>query len=144
MGDYAITLVENRTQVRRFYEEAINNANYALVREIFDEKVILHDPALPGGEVSGLENFMKVLLMYRSAFPDLHIAVEDQIVEGDKVVTRFTIHATHMGDLMGIKPSGKRIKVTGVSIIRFGRGKAVEEWIEEDSLGLMRQLGVIQ
>ncbi len=91
--------------------------------------------------MSGIENFKNVLIMLGSAFPDLHITVEDPIVEGDKVVTRFSIRATHKGDLTGIPPTGKPINVTGISIIRFIRGKAVEEWIEEGGLGLMRPVG---
>ncbi len=102
-----------------------------------------HDPLLPDGAVRGLERFKDALRMFRSAFPHLHITVEDQIVESDKVVTRFVIRATHKRDLMGIPATGKPIKVTGISIIIFVRGKAVEEWIEEDGPGPMRQLGIL-
>ncbi len=82
--------------------------------------------------------------MFRFAFPDLHITVEDQIQENEQVVTRFTINGTHKGDLMGIPATGKKFKVSGISIIRFDRGRVVEEWIEEDGLGLMRQLRVVK
>ena len=82
--------------------------------------------------------------MFRSAFPDLHVTVEDQIQENERVVTRFTIDGTHKSDLMGILATGKKFKVSGISIILFEHGKAVEEWIEEDGLGLMRQLGVVK
>lgn len=82
--------------------------------------------------------------MFRSAFPDLHITVEDMIQENDKVVTRFVIQRTHRGELMGIHASGKKFKMSGISIIRFVRGKGIEEWIEEDTLGLLRQLGVVE
>ncbi len=130
--------------VLRFYEEVINKADYGQLNSIFSENVVWHDPLLPGGEVRGLERFTDVLRMFRSAFPDLHISVEDQIVEEDKVVTRFMIRGTHKGDLMGIPATGKPIMVTGISIIIFSGGKAVEEWIEEDGLGLMRQLGILR
>jgi predicted ester cyclase len=60
-----------------------------------------------------------------------------------QVVTRFTIDGTHKGELMGVSAAGRKFKVSGMSIIRFEQGKAVEEWIEEDGLGLMRQLGVV-
>lgn len=133
---------ENKSQVIRFYE-IINKASYDLLDQILDQNIVWHDPLLPGGRVEGIENFKKVLKMFRSAFPDLHIKLEDQIVEGDKVVSRFVIRATHKGDLMEIRANGKPIRVSGISIIRFANGKAVEEWIEEDSLGLMHQLGVL-
>lgn len=132
---------ENKTRVVEFYE-IINSGKYDQLDSILDSHVIWHDPLLPSGEVRGIDNFKKVLKMFRSAFPDLHIKLEDQIVEGDKVVTRFVISATHKGDLMGIPSTGKPIKVTGISIIRFTNGKMVEEWIEEDGLGMMRQLGI--
>jgi|SRR6267143_3380962 len=103
-------------------------------REILDPKIIWHDPLLPTGEVRGIENFKNTLEMFRSAFPDLYITVEDQIQENEKVVTRFVIRGTHKADLMGIPASGKRFRVSGISIIRFDHEKAVEEWIEEDGL----------
>ncbi len=109
--------------------------------QILDQNIVWHDPLLPGGEVRGIENFKKVLKMSRSAFPDLHINLEDQIVEGEsRDAFRHPSHS--QGDLMGIPPTGKPIKVTGISIIRFTNGKMVEEWIEEDGLGMMRQLGI--
>jgi len=82
-------------------------------------------------------------MMYRSTFPDLEIKLEDQFSHGDRVASRFTIRRTHKGELMGLKPTLNRISVSGISIIRFKDGSAVEEWIEEDGLGLMRQFGAI-
>jgi predicted ester cyclase len=64
--------------------------------------------------------------MFRSVFPDLHINVEDQIQENDKVVTRFTIRGTQKGDLMQIPATGRKMKITRISIIRFEHGRAVE------------------
>ncbi len=133
---------ENKARVIQFYE-IINKATYDLLDQVLDQNIVWHDLLLPGGEVQGIENFKKVLKMFRSAFPDLRIKLDDQIVEGDKVATRFVIQGTQKGDLMEIRATGKPIRVTGISIIRFANGKAVEEWIEEDSLGLMHQLGVL-
>ena len=130
--------------VRRFYEEIINNARFDKLGEILDPKIIWHDSLLPTGEIRGIENFRNILEMFRSAFPDLHVTVEDQIQENEQVVTRFTIHGTHNGDLMDISATGNGFKVSGISIMRFEHGKAVEEWIEEDGLGIMRRLGVVK
>ena len=77
--------------VRRFYEEIINNAEFDKLDEILDPKIIWHDPLLPAGEVRGIENFKNILEMFRSAFLDLHITVEDQIQENEQVDTRFAI-----------------------------------------------------
>lgn len=135
---------EEKTLVRRFYEEIISKARFDKLGEILNPEITWHDPLLPGGEVQGVENFRNVLAMFRSAFPDLSIIVEDQIQENDKVVTRFALSGTHKGDLMGIPATGKKFKVSGISIILFEHGKAVEEWIEEDGLGLMRQLDIVK
>lgn len=129
--------------VRQFYG-IINSASFDKLDAILSSKVVWHDPLLPGGEVQGIEAFKKVLAMFRSAFPDLHITVEDQIQENDKVVTRFLITGTHSGELMGIPPTGRRFSIGGISIIRFEQLKATEEWIQEDGLGLMRQLGAVK
>ncbi len=129
---------EEKILVQRFYEEIINKARFEKLGEILSSEIVWHDPLLPKGEVRGTENFKNVLAMFRSAFPDLHIIiVEDQIQENDKVVTRFTIRGTQKGNLMETPATGKKMRNTGISIIRFEHGRAVEEWIEEDGLGLM-------
>jgi predicted ester cyclase len=82
--------------------------------------------------------------MYYAAFPDLRFTVEDQVAEGDKVVTRWSSEGTHKGELMGIAPTGKHAAgVTGISIDRYLDGKFVEGWANWDTLGLMQKLGVI-
>jgi steroid delta-isomerase-like uncharacterized protein len=122
----------------------VNETRFDKLDEIFSPKIIWHDPLLPTGEVRGIEGFRNVPEMFRSAFPDLHVTVEDQIQENERVVTRFTIDGTNKGELLGVSATGRKFKVSGISIIRFEQGKAVEEWIEEDGLGLMRQLGVVK
>jgi len=74
---------------------------------------------------------------------DRQSTVEDQIAEGDKVMTRWTYRGTHKGDLMGIAPTDKQVTVTGICIDRIVGGKIVEEWGEMDNLGMMQQLGVV-
>ena len=82
--------------------------------------------------------------MYRTAFPDLVLTVQDQIAEGDKVVTRVTVQGTHKGDLMGTPPTGKQATATAISIMRFADNKVVEEWELVDEMGMMRQLGLVE
>jgi steroid delta-isomerase-like uncharacterized protein len=81
--------------------------------------------------------------MFRSAFPDLQFTMEDQIADGDKVVHRLTATGTHRGEFMGIPPTDKRVRVTGVNINQFVDGKIVEAWGFMDMMGLMQQLGAI-
>ena len=79
----------------------------------------------------------------RRAFPDLHIAVEDLIAEGDKVVSRDTVTGTHRGEYMGVPPTGKCIAYNEIFIVRFARGRIAETWGVVDVLSQMKQLGVI-
>ena len=94
-------------------------------------------------DAAELEQYKQLVTMYFSAFPDLHLTIEDQIAEGDKVVTRWTARGTHQGPFMGIPPTGKRAVVTGIAIDRFANGKFVENWNNGDDLGLLQQLGVV-
>ena len=134
---------ENKSKVRMFYETVINQAKFDLLPKLLDQKVVWHDPLLPQREARGPVAFRTVLETFRYAFPDLRITVQDMFAKNDHVTTRFIINATHLGDLMGIPGTGKQVQVSGISIIRFEKGRIVEEWIEEDGLGLMRQLGVL-
>jgi predicted ester cyclase len=81
--------------------------------------------------------------MLRAAFPDLHQTIEEQIAEGDKVAYRWTARGTHLGELMGIAPTGNRVMFTGISIAHLAEGKIEEIWENYDALGMMQQLGVI-
>ena len=79
-----------------------------------------------------------------SAFPDLQMNVEDMIAEGDKVVARVRMSGTHQGEFMGIDPTGNRVEISGIDILRVADGKIVEHWGNFDDLGMMQQLGVIE
>jgi steroid delta-isomerase-like uncharacterized protein len=134
---------ENKALARRFIEEAFNEGNLSVVDEIFaSADYVLHDPASPE-EVRGPEGVKEFVQMYRSAFPDTHITVEDQIAEGDEVVTRWTGRGTHRGELMGIPASGNQVEVPGITIDRFSGGKGVESWTNYDALGMMQQIGAV-
>jgi predicted ester cyclase len=80
---------------------------------------------------------------FRAAFPDIHVAVEDVIANGDKVVVRLTFSGTHTGPLMGMPPTGKFVTITGIAIDRIQNGKIVEHWVNRDDLGMLQQLGMI-
>ncbi len=133
---------ENKEKARRFLQEAFNEGNFSVVDEIFASDYVLHDPAIPD-EIRGLEGVKGFVQMYRSAFPDTHITVEDQIAEGDDVVTRWTARGTHQGELFGVAPSGNRVEVTGITIDRFSEGKFAESWTNYDALGMLQQIGAI-
>ena len=91
----------------------------------------------------GPEDVKRFMGEFRSAFPDFHTTIEDQIAEGDRVATRWTMRGTHEGEFRGIPATGNQISVTGIGIFRFSDGKVVESWDNFDQLGMMQQLGVV-
>jgi predicted ester cyclase len=78
-----------------------------------------------------------------AAFPHSRLMIDDLILEGDKLASRFRVQAMHRGEFMGIPPTGKNIEVHGMTIIRFAGGKWVERWNQVDMLGWLQQLGAI-
>ena len=133
---------ENKTLSRRVLEEVFSAGNLDVVDEIYSEEHVHHDPAMPE-EGHGREHFKEFASMYRSAFPDVHVEIEDMIAEGDRVATRWVASGTHEGDLMGISPTGRRVRVAGTTIDRIADGQIVETWDNYDALGMMQQLGAI-
>jgi predicted ester cyclase len=79
----------------------------------------------------------------RALFPDIRLTIEDQVAEGDKVVTRVTFHGTHLGEYPGIRPTGKKVSWQGIGIDRLADGKIVEMWHEADTWSMMRQIGMV-
>jgi steroid delta-isomerase-like uncharacterized protein len=130
-----------KTLVRQGYDEMFNQGNLAAVDKYVAADYVEHQ-TMPG-QAPGLEGFKHMISMLRTAFPDLQITIDDMIVEGDKVAVRSTLRGTQKGELMGIAPTGKSVTMTGIDILRFKDGKAVEHWGNEDDLGLMQQLGAI-
>jgi serine phosphatase RsbU (regulator of sigma subunit) len=132
------TAEENKANFRRYAEEVGNQQNFEIVDEIF-ERYISHQP--DGSTlVRGPEDVKRFQGEYHSAFPDFHINIEDQIAEGDKVVSHYTIRGTHQRAFRDMAPTGKEIEIKGVTTFRFSpEGKVVETWDSYDQLSLMRQ-----
>ena len=135
---------ENKALTRRFRLEVFSQGNIAAIDEICDANWTYYDPSDPQGNwPHGPQGMRQLVNLYRSAFPDLHFTIEDEVAEGDKVMTRWTARGTHKGELMGIPPTGRQATVTGITINRMANGKIVEDWANFDALGMMQQLGVI-
>lgn len=132
---------ESIAKIRRVLEEAWSKGNLAVIDEVYADSYVLHDPVAPG--VRGAEGVKGFVTTYRTSFPDLRSTIEDQVVEGDKVVWRWTARGTHKGEMMGMPPTGKPVTITGITISRFAGGKVVEEWNHWDTLGMMQQLGLV-
>ena len=124
---------------RRWFEEVVSTGNLALADELLAPGYVLHFPGMPG-PIDG-EGHKQLVLLFRSAFPDWHEALDDVIAEGDKVVIRVTGTGTHTGEFQGIPPSHTRVTATGIGIGRIEHGRIAEAWAAYDALGLMQQIG---
>ena len=129
---------ENKAIERRVIEEGFNKGNLSVIDELVSKDHVNHSD-----KYAGPEQYKNFIMMYRAAFPDLLMTIEDQIAEGDEVVQRWTATGTHRGELMGIPPTGKKIEITGTYTTRIVEGKIVEDWGNWDTLSMMQQLGVI-
>ncbi len=132
---------ENKAIVRQAYD-AINRNDLDALDEMVASDITDHDPA--PGQGPGLEGVKDYFSSLHAAFPDVQMDVEDMIAEGDKVVARVSVSGTHQGEFMGIAPTGNRVTITGIDILRLTDGKVVEHWGKFDDLGMMQQLGVME
>ena len=132
----------NKAIVRRLFEEVWNKGNSQVTDELFTPNYAHHDASTP--DVGrGPESEKKRATLYRTAFSDLRLTVEDIIAEGETVMARWSCRGTHKGDLSGIAPTGKQFAITGITIARLAGGKIVEGYVNWDALGLMQQLGAV-
>jgi len=129
----------NKNIIRRVLEEGANRHNMAVIHELYPN-VVYHTPMV--GELRG-EAYRKFWASTLNAFPDAHWTIDDQIAEGDKVMTRWSCVGTHKERFMDIAATGKKVRLSGICIDHIVDGKIVEEWEEFDTLGMMRQLGVV-
>jgi steroid delta-isomerase-like uncharacterized protein len=135
---------QNKALVRRSLEEVWNQGKLALIAELTAPNATYYDANVPGGKFTGPEGVKQFVEIYRTAFPDVRITINDQVADGDKVATRWTATGTHKGQLMGIPATNKHATVTGINIDRFHDGKVVESWANYDMFGMLQQLGVAQ
>jgi ketosteroid isomerase-like protein len=112
----------------------------------FDELTALdfvyHHPGNPDVRTHE-QRKQKVIIALTKVFPDIKYTLEDTIAEGDKVAIRYLITGTQKGEFMGIPPTNKRIELSSLAIARVAKGKVAELWVENNSLVLLQQLGVI-
>ena len=133
---------ENKALVRRQEEELFSHGNLDAADDIYAPDYVGHDPSNPE-DVRGLEAAKQAAADYREAFPHLRVTVEDLIAEWDTVAARLRFRGTHLGELDGIAPTGRRVDCTGIVISRIEEGKIAEDWANFDDLGMMQQLGVV-
>ena len=122
-----VSAEENKAISRRADEEPFGRGNLEVADELSAPNFVYHDPA-SGEDWRSPESVKQYAAMMRAAFPDLYYTVEDQISEGDKVVTRYAAGDTYQGEVMGIAPTGERVEITSISIMRINGGKIEEFW----------------
>ena len=130
----------NKALVRRFVEEFWNEGNMSAADELMAPNAEIH---MPTGEVVNIDGLKSFAGTWRESFPDWHSTFEELIAEGDRVAERWTGRGTHLGDMWGIPPTGKRVEGPGSVFYRIVDGKIVDFRAQFDMLGLMQQLGAI-
>jgi predicted ester cyclase len=129
----------NETVIKEIFQ-LIQNGASADVAKYFAPNWVNHDPSLP--PMHGLEGARQLIALW-SGFSDLKVEVEDSLSQGERVAMRFRLSGTHTGLVMGIAPTGRKVNLTATGIFRVVDGKATDNWVNFDALGLLQQLGAI-
>lgn len=126
--------------VRRFYEEMNNERRNELAAELFTPDHKFHDPQVPAED--GPNGVAGAVAVYQEGV-DGHWEIEEIFSTGDRVVVRWTGSGTHIGEVNGIAPTNKPIRVDAIAIHRVSDGKIAETWEVWDTLGFLQQLGAV-
>jgi steroid delta-isomerase-like uncharacterized protein len=137
-----MSIEQNKTLVRQFIEEFLNQGNVDLAKEIVAPDFIENEQ-LPPGMPQGREGVEMITTMLHTGFPDFRATIEDIIAEDDRVMVRMTWSGTQTGEFMGMPSSGKAMSIAIVDIFRLAEGKIVEHWGVMDMMGMMQQLGAM-
>jgi predicted ester cyclase len=135
-----MSIEESKQLIRRFYTEIVGAGDYSNLDSFVAADYVDHNAAEESGR--GPEVVRTHLEPIRITLPDFTIQIEDIFAEGDHVVTRVTGRGTHLGEWMGIKPTGREVRLKGINIDRVDRGRIAEHWGEADTIGMLVQMGV--
>ena len=131
---------DNEAVVRRFFEEFCSGRRSELAEQLVSADYVSHGPQAPPAQ--GPDGVTERVGLYQESV-DAHWRVDDIFSAGDRVVTRWTGTGTHVGELMGIAPTGREISVEAITIHRMKDGLIAEEWTVWDALGLLQQVGAV-
>jgi predicted ester cyclase len=135
---------KNKATCRQFIQQIFNEGDLLSIRDFVSPDSLHHeldDVSVPAGHSS--EWLADMIHLYRLAFPDLQVEIQDQIAESDRVVTCLRMQGTQTGPLLGIGVSGKTVDVTGIRIDRLAESKITESWFHWDGLGMLQQIGAL-
>ena len=133
---------DNKRLAQRWFEEVWNQGREGAIDELLCTDGMGFGLADPGTEVHGAAELKPFVRNLRDAFPDLHITIQDMVSENDKVAVRFNVTGSHKGRGLGFAPTGRKIDLTGITILQISQGKLRHGWNNWDQLGMMQQLGV--
>ena len=133
----------NKAIVRRWFEEVWNQGREETIDELFAPHAVGYGLGDTDVTTRGPAEFKIFANNLRGALPDIHMKIEDSIAEGDKVTVRISVEGTHKGGNLGVPPTGRRIRIAGIVVVRIANGQIVEGWNSWDQLGLLRQIGAL-
>ncbi len=134
-------MFDSRNPLYRLYEEVINQKRFEVIDELYAPDY--ENRIAPFGLESGVEGVKKLFQHQAAAFPDWHITADYVVEHGDKCIVKWTLTGTHTGNYLGIEPTGKKFKISGVDIETIVNGKIKEHDGAEDMLGLLQQIGAV-
>ena len=136
---------ENKTLMRRWFEEVWNRGRAEAIDELFAEDGVAHGlEGTAGGELRGPSDFRAFHQRFRESFPDIEVEVVDTISEGDKVAALCTVRGRHQGDALGFGPTGQTVEFAGMTFVRVRDGQIVEAWNNFDFMSMYQQLGALR
>lgn len=130
----------NKALVRQWFDEVWNKGRADAIDEMLPPEAVVHGL---GDDLRGPDAFKPFHTIYRAAFPDMQITIDDLIAEGDRVAFRWSAVATHRGPLMGVLATGHRVRFTGMGILRIVDGKLIEGWNNFDQFTMLQQMGAV-
>ena len=135
-----MSIEQNKAIVQRIEAEVESKGNLALLDDLCTADFRLHFPGYPPMDREG---YKQLLAAFHAGFPDLTVTIESQVAEGDLVANRLRVSGTHNGDFQGIPPTGQRVQISAMNLMRIENGKLAELWGQPDVMGMMQQLGVV-
>jgi len=133
----------NRALIHRWFEEVWNQGRESTIDELLAATGIAYGLADTDATIQGPAQFKPFVRNLRGAFPDLRISIEDTLTDGDKALVRIVLEGTHKGSNLGVPPTGRRLRIQGMVLVRIANGQMVEGWNSWDQLGLLRQIGAL-
>jgi steroid delta-isomerase-like uncharacterized protein len=133
----------NKTLIKRWFDEVWNQGRESTIDELLAATAVAHGLGDTEVDIRGPAEFKPFVRNLRGSFPDIHITIEDSVAEGDKVMVRVRVDATHKGIGLGVPPTGRRVSIAGIVLVRIKGGQIVEGWNSWDQLGLLRQIGAV-